>query len=173
MNLKDGTYDTTGGPCSLDAAFHSNSFSDVGNTVFHAKLDLLPPVGRPDVEKHPIGETRILFHDNEGRPALLIEALFENGNFWNIVNPQTDESSPLSSLKASEGGHMEFTYDFETGKSSLVAGEDPSPEQVTLDFPPGLRLERVSIENREGGDMRIDSIRLSAIRFSENKFSPR
>ena len=166
VKVRNGAYDTTGGPCSLGAAFPSRYFSESAGSVFSAKLDLQAPDARLDPATYPEGEASLLFHNDEGRPVLAIGALFRNKNRWSIVNPQTGERSALSSLKASEKGSMEFTYDFSTGKAVLLAGNGSSPEPVTLCLPPGLRIEQISIENRAGSDIRIDSISLSVMNFS-------
>ena len=167
VKVRNGAYDTTGGPCSLSAAFPSRYFSESAGSVFSAKLELQAPDGQLDPASYPEGEASLLFHNDEGRPVLAIEALFRNENRWSIVNPQTGERSALSSLKASEKGSMEFTFDFTTGRLVLLAGNGSSSEPVSLSLPPGLRLEQISIENRAGSDIRIDSISLSVMNFSE------
>ncbi len=172
VNLRNGTFDSTGGPCSLGAAFSSMSLSANKNSVFFAKLELLAPAGQPEPDIHPDGETKILFHDENGRPALIIEALFENSNLWRLTDPQSGETSSLSSLKASEQGRMEMSYDYATGKTTLLAGSGNNPPPVSLLLPPELDLERITIENRAGGDICIDSITLQSIRFSEKKSNP-
>ncbi len=167
VNLRNGSFDSTGGPCSLGAAFSSMSLSANKNSVFFAELELLAPAGQPEPDIHPDGETKILFHDEQGRPALIIEALFENSNLWRLTDPQSGETSSLSSLKASEQGRMEMSYDYATGKTTLLASSGNNPPPVSILLPPELDLERITIENRAGGDIAIDSIILRAIRFSE------
>lgn len=62
---------------------------------------------------------------------------------------------------------MEMSYDYATGKTTLLASSGNNPPPVSILLPPELDLERITIENRAGGDIAIDSIILRAIRFSE------
>ncbi len=46
-----------------------------------------------------------------------------------------------------------------------------APNPTSLPLPREFRPERITIENRAGGDIAIDSISLQSIRFSEKKSS--